>query len=131
MEGKARGLFGKGSEKHRKLGMYLDLVPQGLPPLPQWFRRRSREVSGNWKVIRVWHLEDHDLAATKLKSFRAQDREDLRFMCDEGLLSPEGLRKALESAFLWTTDKDGDEGRDRAFSHLKRVIDYIEEGRPL
>jgi hypothetical protein len=131
LERKARELFGKGSDKYRKLGMYLDLVPQGLPPVPQWFRGRCREVPGDWKVIRIWQLESHDLAASKLKSFRAQDKEDLRFMCDEGLLSPAELRKSLKSAFQWVADKDDDEGRDKAFSHLETVIAYIEGRGPL
>ena len=47
-------------------------------------------------------------------------------MCERGLLRAEGLRASLESAFLWTTAKDGDPDRDRAFANLERVIAYLE-----
>ena len=74
LEIKTHELFNKNSENALALGLYLDLVPQGLPPVPQNFRRRCKEVPGNWSVIRLWRLENHDAAATKLKSFRPQDR---------------------------------------------------------
>ena len=66
LEEKAHALFGQGSVKAKELGLFLDLVPQGLPPLPGWFRQRSKEVPGNWQVIRLWELVGHDLAVTKL-----------------------------------------------------------------
>jgi hypothetical protein len=124
LETKARELFGKESEKATALGLYLDLVPQALPPVPQHFRKRCQEVPASWKVIRLWRLENHDAAATKLKSFRAQDRQDLQFMCDEGLLNPSALRESLNSAFLWSEEDHPD--RDRAFANLQVVVDYIE-----
>jgi hypothetical protein len=95
----ALGLFGQGTVKAKELGLYLEAVPSALPPVPCWFDKRSREVCGDWKVIRLWQLEVHDLAATKLKCFRRQDREDLRFLCDEGLLDADELTASLESAF--------------------------------
>jgi len=81
---KALDLFGQGTAKAREFGLYLEAVPSGLPPLPCWYDKRSQEMPGNWKVIRLWQLEIHDLAATKLKSFRRQDRDDLRSLCDTG-----------------------------------------------
>lgn len=129
---KALELFGQGAAKAHELGLYLEVVPSGLPPLPCWYDSRSQQVPSDWKVIRVWQLEIHDLAATKLKSFRSQDRDDLRFLCDAGQLHAEGLRASLESAFRWTTDKDGDPDRERAFTNLKKVIAYLDgEGRTL
>ena len=126
LEEKANELFGKDSAKAKELGLYLDFVPDGLPPLPGWFKQRSTEVPGNWQVIRLWLLEPNDLAATKMKSFRAQDRQDLQFLCDQGVLQAAQLRASLESAWIWTTDKDGDPERDRAFANLQKVIDYLE-----
>jgi len=123
---KALELFGQGTAKARAFGLYLEAVPSGLPPLPCWFDKRSHEVHGEWKVIRLWQLEVHDLAATKLLSFRSQDRDDLRFLCDEGQLHAEGLKGSLESAFRWTTEKDGDTSRDRAFANLEKVIAYLD-----
>jgi hypothetical protein len=126
LEDKAEELFGKGTARAREIGLYLDRVPQGLPPLPQRFRKRCTLIPGSWRVLRLWELEPHDYAATKLKSFRPQDRQDVQFLCDAGLLRPEELRASLESAFLWTAEKDGDEDRERAFAHLAKVIDYLE-----
>jgi hypothetical protein len=126
LQARALELFGKGTANARRLGLYLELVPAGLPPVPQWFAGRCTEVAGDWQVLRLWRPEPHDLAATKLKSFRPQDRADLRFLCDEGVLHAEALRRSLESAFLWTTDKDGDPDRDRAFANLERVVAYLE-----
>lgn len=126
LEQKAKEMFGEGTSKALELGLYLDFVNEGLPPLPSDFRRRSTEVAGNWQVIRLWDLEPHDLAATKLKRFAPKDREDLRFLCDQGKLNSENLRVSLEKAWRWSTEKDGDRDRDAAFANLKKVIDYLE-----
>ena len=125
LEEKASELFGRESTKAKELDLYLDLVPVGLPPLPSWFRSRSTEVQGNWQVIRLWELEPHDFAATKLKAFRPKDREDLRFMCDNGLLQVGNLRLSLEKAWIWNTKKDGDPDYDTAFANLDVVIAYL------
>lgn len=126
LEEKAHELFGEGSAKAKELNLYLDLVPDGLPPMPGWFRTRSTEVPGNWKIIRLWELEEHDLAVTKLRVFRPQDRQDLRFLCDQGVLQADKLRQSLEKAWIWTTPKDGDDLRDAAFANLEIVIAYLE-----
>ncbi len=125
LEEKAYELFGRESEKAKELDLYLDLVSEALPPLPSWFRSRSTEVEGNWQVIRLWELEPHDLAATKLKAFRPKDRDDLRFMCDNGLLREDNLRQSLEKAWLWSTPKDGDPLYDATFANLYIVIAYL------
>src|SRR2546423_12986613 len=62
LEEKAIELFGKESANAKALGLYLDPVPQGLPPLPHGFRKRCRAVPGEWKVLRLWSLEPHDYA---------------------------------------------------------------------
>lgn len=121
-------LFGEGTVRSATLGLYLNRVPQGLPPLPARFKGRCQRVESSWRVIRLWELEVHDLAATKLKSFRPKDRQDLQFLCDAGLLEPKELRASLESAFLWSHEKDGDRDRDTAFANLAKVIDYLDGG---
>ena len=57
-------------------------------------------------------MNEHDLAASKLKSFRPQDRADLQAMCDRGLLTAGRLRESLEEAFPWRSPKEGDEEDD-------------------
>jgi len=123
---KAVQLFGKDTEDAHQHRLYLELVSSGLPPVPAWFDRRGTEVPDNWRVIRLWQLEVHDLAATKLKSFRSQDHEDLQFLCDQRKLRSEALRESLNHAFIWNTPKDGDPDYDRAFANLDRVIQYLE-----
>lgn len=123
---KAQELFGRDSAKARELGLYLDPVPDPLPPVPAGFKSRCTEEAGDWQVIRLWQLEVHDLAATKMRIFRPQDRQDLRFLCDLGLLQAAQLRESLEKAWIWSLEKDGDPLRDAAFAHLQIVIDYLE-----
>jgi len=132
LDQKAIELLGEDSPMARSLGIYLDLVPEALPPLPTGFRKRCRQVPGPWQVIRLWKLEDHDLAASKLKSFRPQDRADLQAMCDRGLLTAGRLRESLEEAFPWRSPKEGDEEDDpdnpdwgKAYASFKRVEDYL------
>jgi len=78
-------------------------------------------------VIRLWKLEVHDLAVTKLKSFRPHDRSDLQALCDRGLLNAQKLREALHLAFPFRSPKPGDEDDDpdnpdwtKVSKHFKR-----------
>jgi hypothetical protein len=66
------------------------------------------------------------LVVTKLKRFSPQDKEDIQFLCDEGHVQPDQLRRSLELALQWTTEREGDPDRERAFAHLDRVIAYLE-----
>ncbi len=125
LEEKALEIFAKDSPQAQKLGFYLDPVPHGLPPIPHGFRNRSEDIPGSWKVICPKLLEIHDQAATKLKSFRPQDKQDLRYVCDQGQIDPEKLRSSLEAAFPWYLPKDGDADRDLALQNLDTVQQYI------
>jgi hypothetical protein len=118
-------LFGKGTPKADEYGLYLEVVEEALPPVPAGYETRAVPVAGNWKVLRVYHLDPHDLAATKLRRFGAKDREDIRLLCDLGHLDADRLEAILEKAFLWNLDKDGDRFRDDAFAHLRIVQRYL------
>jgi hypothetical protein len=121
----ALDLFGMETDRARLYGLYLHAVDNGIPPVPGWFRMRSAEVSGTWRVVRLWELDVHDLAATKLERYSPKDREDLRALCDRGLLQEALLRASFEKAFEWSTDKDGDQHRDTASANLGRVVSYL------
>jgi hypothetical protein len=132
LDAKALELFGKDSATAASLGIYLDPVPQGLPPLPHWYRKRAEMVPGSWSVLRLWKLEVHDLAATKLKSFRAKDRQDLQALCDRGFLTAARLRESLEAAFPLRSPKAEDAENDpdspdwgTALANLRRVEAYL------
>jgi hypothetical protein len=132
LEGKAIELSRKGSEIAEILGVYLDPVPQGLPPIPCGFQSRCKLLTGDWKVLKVWMLEVHDLAATKLKSFRPKDRDDLQNLCDRGLLTVEKLYARLNAAFPFRSQKVEDTEEDpdtpgwgKALANFKRVKAYL------
>jgi hypothetical protein len=124
LESKAVELFGRGTRNAERLGFYLEPVPQGLPPIPAGYCRRSRDIPGDWQVLRPKQPEPHDLAVTKLRRFHAKDRQDLRILCDSGELVSNRLVESLESAFLWVEEDDPD--RALAARNLARVIEYLE-----
>lgn len=121
----ALSAFGRDTPGARAHGLYLEVVDEALPPVPAGYEKRAHLFEGNWKVLRVFHLEPHDLAATKLRRFAPRDREDIRQLCDLGHLDPKTLEDILEKAFLWSLDKDGDPHRDAAFAHLRVVQRYL------
>jgi hypothetical protein len=118
-------LFGKGTEGTTRYGLYLEVVPEGLPPVPAGYNKRARRVDGPWRVLRVFHLDPHDLAATKMRRFATKDREDIRQLCDLGLIDEAQLESTLEKAFWYVHEKDGDEFRDGAFRNLRVVQKYL------
>jgi Nucleotidyltransferase of unknown function (DUF6036) len=124
LERKAIELFGRGTANSHRLGLYLEPVPQGLPPIPGGYFRQSVDIPGDWQVIRPKQPEPHDLAVTKLRRFHAKDRQDIQILCDSGELDSDRLTQALDSAFAWAEKDDPD--RDRAVANLKRVIEYLE-----
>lgn len=65
LQAKAFELFGKGTPNALKWGLYLEGVPEGLPPVPGSYRKLSVELPGDWKVLRPKQLDPHDLAASK------------------------------------------------------------------
>lgn len=123
LEVKAAELFGKGTKNAERFGFYLELVPEGLPPIPGTYRHRSEPIPGQWNVLRPMQPDPHDLAVTKLRRFHARDRQDLEVLCNEGL-DAETLNTAFESAFMWAEKEDPD--KELAARNLARVIDYLE-----
>ena len=115
-------LFGARSQAVATRGLYLEAVPSALPPMPGAFRARSQPFAEeSYRVLMVHQLEVHDLVVSKLRRFAAKDRQDIRELCDKGLLRPEELKSAFDSAFVWTTEKDGDDARDNASAALQSV----------
>lgn len=124
LELKAVELFREGTANAERFGFYLELVPQGLPPIPGAYFSRSEPIPGRWRVLRPMQPDPHDLAVTKLKRFHAKDREDLQILCDSGDLDASRLRSGLESAFAWAEKNDPD--HETAARNLARVIEYLE-----
>ena len=124
----AERLFGKGTPKALEHGLYLEGVPEGLPPVSGGCYTRATEADETWKVIALFHLEAHDLAVTKLKRFARKDQEDIRGMCDLGLLDPDTLGTRVDAAWWLSHEKDGDPGREAAFASLRVVQKYLRDG---
>lgn len=72
-------LAGKGSELHRKYGVYLDLV--GIAPLPEDYESRLTEIfPGVLRKIRLLALDPYDIALSKLERNIQRDRDDVRYL---------------------------------------------------
>jgi hypothetical protein len=99
-------------------------VSSGKPPLPGGYQGRCIDIEGPWTVIRPKRPEANDLAVTKLSRFHPKDREDVRTLCDRGLLDPATLRERLDLAHAFT--EEGNKGRENAYANLEVVIDYLE-----
>jgi hypothetical protein len=119
--------FGRDTPAAKRLGFYLESVSSGLPPLPGGYQAHCIDIDGSWTVIRPKRPEANDLAVTKLKRFHAKDREDVRILCDRGLLDAATLRERLDSAHAFT--EEGEKGREDAYANLETVIDYLEGRR--
>lgn len=129
LQAKAFELFGKGTPNALKWGLYLEAVPEGLPPVPGSYRRLATDLPGAWKVLRPKQLDPHDLAVTKLRRFHAGDREDLAILCDSGQLTPAGLTRALHSAYPFGMDPEEDSDCKRVTDNFAKVVDYLEGRR--
>src|SRR4051812_30888059 len=128
LERRAVELFGQGTRNAERLGFYLEPVPQGLPPIPGGYCRRSEDLPGRWQVLRPKQPEPHDLAVTKLKRFHAKDRQDLQILCDAGHLEADRLKEGLDSAFAWAEKEDP--AREVAARNLMPVIHSLERKTP-
>ena len=122
---RALQLFGCDTTKAKEHGLYLQVVEEGFPPMPWGYKKRATKVKGAWKVLRIYRLEPHDLAASKLRRFSTHDREDIRLLCDLVPIDPIRLEEVLEEAYPFNLEKDGDEFRDHAFRSLRVVQRYL------
>jgi hypothetical protein len=124
-------LFGHNTPKAREHGLYLQLVPSALPPVPAKYRERATESAERWPVIRLYELDDHDLAVTKLGRFVVRDQQDLRDLCDLGVLDPEILAARFEGVMHYRRGmhvEDPEPEYVSAFANLRVVQKYLNEG---
>jgi hypothetical protein len=86
----------QGSELHQKYRLYLDLVGV-IEAYPENYESRLTEMfPGSLKRIRLWALEAHDLALTRLGRNIERDREDVKYLARENLITPEGLTRRCQ-----------------------------------
>ena len=77
--GPLQSLAGPGSDLHKKHGVYLQHV--GIVTVPENYDDRLiRLFAKAFRRLRLFGLEAHDLALSKLERNSARDREDVKFL---------------------------------------------------
>jgi hypothetical protein len=91
LEGTLRELGGKGSALFEKYKVYLDPVTVATPP-DEYESRLQPLFPGSWRFLKLFSLEAHDLALTKLERNFDRDREDVQRLARAGHLNRDILR---------------------------------------
>jgi hypothetical protein len=90
------GAIGELSDFHQTFGYYAHGVDQTTAILPEgWMDRLIRVENENTGGAIGWCLEAHDLAAAKLAAGRDQDREFVRVLLKERLVSADTLAERV------------------------------------
>ncbi|MCX6593129.1 MAG: DUF6036 family nucleotidyltransferase [Acidobacteria bacterium] len=87
-------LAGKGSPLQRKHRVYIDHV--GVANYPDDYETRLVRVFPIWPKVRLWALEPHDLALTKLERSNDRDIRDVMYLAQAGLIDEETLISRFE-----------------------------------
>ena len=83
-------LGGKDSPLHERHKVYLDPVTVATPP-DAYETRLTPLFPNAWRNVKLFALEAHDLALTKLERNFERDREDVQRLAQAGHLDPEVL----------------------------------------
>lgn len=85
-------IAGNGSALHQEHKVYLDAVTVATPP-EDYQERLVPMFPGAWQRLRLFALEAHDLALSKLERNFERDRDDVQQLARAGHLRPEILRE--------------------------------------
>jgi hypothetical protein len=88
-------LAGKGSPLHRKHRVYLERV--GVASFPDIYESRLIHIFPFWRRLKLWALEAHDLALTKLERSIDRDLQDVMYLARAGFLQRETLIERYRS----------------------------------
>lgn len=92
------GALGELSLFHRTFGFYVHGISLDAATLPEgWTERAVRVQNENTYGFTGLCLEAHDLSASKLVAFRDKDREFVRILLRERLVSPETLLERIDT----------------------------------
>lgn len=117
------GALGELSRFHETFGFYVHGISLDAATLPEgWRERVARVRNDNTYGFTGLCLEAHDLAVSKLVAFREKDREFVRILLREALVSPETLLERLT-----TLSVDREEVTDRIRRWVERTA--VELGR--
>lgn len=86
---------GKHSALCARHGIYLDVVT--VASVPEGYESRLRSLhAGCWKNLRLFVLEAHDLALSKLERNFERDRADVEYLARRGFLNASILRERYQ-----------------------------------
>jgi uncharacterized nucleotidyltransferase DUF6036 len=92
-------LAGAGTELHATHRIYLDVVPNGIPFLPQRAVYRGQtDLNATIRRLELEVLDVVDVVVAKLKRFHANDRSDIAAMVDLDLVPHERLVSRFREA---------------------------------
>src|ERR1700733_3026866 len=86
---------GKGSALHKKHRVHLDAVTVATPP-ENYEERLIALFPSTWHHLRLFALEAHDLALSKLERNFERDRDDVRELARAGYLRPDILARFFD-----------------------------------
>ena len=86
---------GRGSQLQKRHRVCIDYIQ--VANYPDSYESRLVRVFPNWKNIRLWALEPHDLALTKLERSSERDIQDVMYLAQAGLIRPDILLKRFET----------------------------------
>lgn len=90
------GALGELSMFHDTHGFYVHGMDLSGATLPAGWEDRAIKVQSSATRQNIgWCLEAHDLAASKLAAFRDKDREFVRALIAEGMLSPQKIARRI------------------------------------
>ena len=85
-------LAGKDSPLHRKYRLFLDAVT--VANCPDDYETRLKPIfEDRWQFLRLFALEAHDLALSKLERNYERDRDDVQRLAAAGRINPKVLRE--------------------------------------
>lgn len=88
-------MAGRGSPLQKKHHVYIDYV--GVANYPADYEDRLLRAFPVWTKLRLWALEPHDLALTKLERSNERDIRDVIYLAQAGLINRETLVKRFET----------------------------------
>jgi hypothetical protein len=92
---KTLAMAGRGSCLHQTHRVYLD--PITVVNHPDQYESRLIRIFPRWPNLRLWALEPHDLALTKLERSQDRDIRDVLYLAGAGLIRPNILLARFEA----------------------------------
>lgn len=116
--------LGELSSFHQAYGYYIHGVAISAAVLPDGWKGRAIAVrNGNTNDGTGWCIEAHDLAASKLVAHRDKDRDFVRTLIAEELVSPWKLRLRIDQ--LPRGDRVPDELREAIYRWLDGALEDL------